>query len=62
VRTAVTAGEIIDWMTTSPDAIKFTDWSKVVQNERKCPDCLMSIIRFMVLSISSRVMLPLFGI
>ena len=32
MRTAVTVGEIIDWITTSPEAFKFTDWSKVVQN------------------------------
>src|ERR1700694_4582787 len=59
VRTAVTAGDHIDWITTSPEAIRFTDWSNVVQNERNCPDFLISIIRSMVLSISSRVMFPL---
>ena len=32
-RTAVTAGDHIDWITTSPEAIRFTDWSKVVQND-----------------------------
>src|SRR5260221_12661649 len=58
-RTAVTAGDHIDWMTTSPDAIRLTDWSKVVQYERKCPDFLISIIVLMVLSISSLVILPL---
>ena len=36
-RTAVTAGDHIDWMTTSPEAIRLTDWSKLLQNARKCP-------------------------
>src|SRR5260221_13554997 len=58
-RTAVTAGDHIDWITTSPDAIRFTDWSNEVQNERKCPVFLMSIMIAMVLSISAFVMLPL---
>src|ERR1700730_5904811 len=57
--TAVTAGDHIDWITTSPDAIRFTDWSKLDQNERKWPDFFTSIIVLMVLSISSLVMLPL---
>src|SRR5258708_38272446 len=59
VRTAVTAGDHIDWITTSPEAIRFTDWSNELQNDRKCPDFLISIIVLMVLSISSLVMLPL---
>src|SRR6201990_3103193 len=58
-RTAVTAGDHIDWITTSPDAIRFTDWSNVVQNERNWPERLISIIVSMVLSISAFVMLPL---
>src|ERR1700760_3268212 len=58
-RTAATAGDHIDWITTSPEAIRFTDWSNVVQNERNCPERLISIIASMVLSISARVMLPL---
>src|SRR5947209_7836083 len=57
--TAVTAGDHIDWITTSPDAIRLTDWSKLDQNERNCPDFLTSIIVLMVLSISSRVIFPL---
>src|SRR3954469_7877204 len=57
--TAATAGDHIDWITTSPEAIRFTDWSKLVQNERKGTDFLMLIIVLIVLSISSRVMLPL---
>ena len=40
VRTAVTAGDHIDWITTSPEAIRFTDWSNVVQNERNWPELL----------------------
>ena len=39
-RTAVTAGDHIDWITTSPEAIRFTDWSKLVQNARNWPDFL----------------------
>src|SRR4051794_34786598 len=58
-RTAATAGDHIDWITTSPEAIRFTDWSNEVQNERNWPDRLMSIIVLMVLSISAFVMLPL---
>src|ERR1700757_3546307 len=58
-RTAATAGAHIDWIPTSPEAIRFTDWSNVVQNERNWPDRLISIIVSMVLSISARVMLPL---
>src|SRR5215210_989091 len=58
-RTAATAGDHIDCTTTSPEAIRFTDWSKVVQNERNWPDFLISIILATVLSISSFVMLPL---
>src|SRR5258708_32339344 len=49
----------MDWITTSPDAIRFTDWSNEDQNERKCPDFLISIITLRVLSISSFVILPL---
>jgi hypothetical protein len=37
LRAAVTAGEIIGWVTTSREAIRFTDWSKVVQNDRNFP-------------------------
>src|SRR5258707_13777815 len=58
-RTAATAGDHIDWITTSPDAIRFTDWSNDDQKERKWPDFLTSIITLRVLSISSLVMLPL---
>src|SRR2546422_3772483 len=58
-RTAVTAGDHIDWITTSPDAIRLTDSSKVVQKARNWPDFFASIKILMVLSISSLVMLPL---
>jgi hypothetical protein len=57
--TAATAGDHIDWITTSPEAIRLTDWSDDDQNERNWPDCLMSSILSTVLSISARVMLPL---
>src|SRR3984893_12946816 len=59
VLTAVTAGDHIDWITTSPEAIRLTDWSKVVQNERNWPAFLTSIITAIVLSISSQVIFPL---
>src|SRR5258708_26463483 len=59
-RTALRAGDHIDWMAASPEAIKFTDWSNDVQNERNCPAFLTSIMIAIVLSISSLVMLPLF--
>src|SRR5438093_13769432 len=58
-RTAVTAGDHIDWITTSPDAIRLTDSSKVVQKARNWPDFFASIKILMVLAISSLVMLPL---
>ena len=34
-RTAVTAGDHIDWITTSPEVISCTDWSKVPQSARQ---------------------------
>src|ERR1700722_2252270 len=58
-RTAATAGDHIDWITTSPEAIRLTDWSNDDQNERNWPDCLTSIMTLTVLSISSFVILPL---
>ena len=58
-RTAVTAGDHMDWITTSPDAIRFTDWSKLLQNDRKWPPCLRPVTIFTVLSISAFVILPL---
>src|SRR6476646_6862846 len=58
-RTAATAGDHIDWITTSPDAIRFTLSSKVFQKARNWPDFLVSIRKAMVLSISALVMLPL---
>src|SRR5215471_8068307 len=57
--TAVTAGEIIDWITTSPAAIRLTDSSKLPQNARKKPDCLILFMISKVLSISARLMLPM---
>src|SRR5579872_1228343 len=58
-RTTATAGDHIDWITTSPDAIRLTDSSKVFQNARNCPDFLASVMIFKVLSSSALVMLPL---
>ena len=43
VCTAVTAGDHIDWMTTSPDAIRFTDSSKVFHSARQWPAFFSSI-------------------
>src|SRR5258708_2258089 len=58
-RTAVTAGDHIDWMTTSPEAMRLTDSSKVFQKARNWPAFFASMKIFIVLSISSFVMLPL---
>ncbi len=58
-RTAATAGDHIDWMITSPDAIRFTLSSKLFQKARNWPAFLVSIRKAMVLSISGFVMLPL---
>lgn len=58
-RTAVTAGDHIDWITTSPEAIRLTDWSKVLQSARQWPARFSSISLSIVWSISSLVMLPL---
>ena len=53
------AGDHIDWITTSPEAIRFTDSSKVFQNARNWPAFFASVKIAMVRSISSFVMLPL---
>src|SRR5437879_11420583 len=58
-RTAATAGDHIDWITTSPEAIRLTDSSKVFQKARNWPSFLVLIRKSMVLSISALVMLPL---
>src|ERR1700691_3291512 len=50
--TAATAGEHIDWMMTSPAAIRLTDFSKVVQVARNCPFFFSSISLSIVKSIS----------
>src|SRR5271170_1575927 len=57
-RTA-TAGDHIDWITTSPEAMRFTDSSKVFQKARNWPSFFVLIRKSMVLSISAFVMLPL---
>src|SRR6266852_3710566 len=58
-RTAETAGDHLDWITTSPEAIRLTDSSKVFQKARNWPSFLVLIRKSMVLSISALVMLPL---
>src|ERR1700730_10950139 len=58
-RTAVTAGDHIDWITTSPEAIRLTLSLKSCQKARNCPAFLASVSTFMVRSISALVMLPL---
>ncbi len=60
-RTLVTAGDHIDWITVSPDAIRFTDSLKSCQKARNWPARLASISTLMVRSISAFVMLPLSG-
>src|SRR5258708_7399399 len=58
-RTAVTAGDHIDWITVSPDAIRLTLSLKSFQNARNWPAFFASISTLMVISISAFVMLPL---
>src|SRR5262245_14996461 len=60
-RTLVTAGDHMDWITVSPEAIRFTLSLKSFQNARNWPDFLASVSTFMVMSISARVILPLSG-
>ena len=61
VRTAVTAGDHIDWITTSPEAIRLTLSLKSFHNARNWPAFLASISVLIVRSISFLVMLPLSG-
>src|ERR1044072_2149245 len=58
-RTAENAGDHIDWITTSPEAMRLTDSAKVFQKARNWPSFLVLIRKSMVLSISALVMLPL---
>src|SRR5262245_33623893 len=58
-RTFVTAGDHIDWMTVSPEAMRFTLSLKSFQKARNWPAFLAFVRTFMVRSISARVMLPL---
>ena len=58
-RTAVTAGDHIDWITVSPEAIRLTLSLKSFQKARNWPAFLASVRIFMVMSISALVMLPL---
>src|SRR3984957_17334132 len=61
VRTAVTAGDHIDWITVSPDDIRLTLSLKPFQNARNWRAFLASVRTFIVMSISAFVMLPLSG-
>src|SRR5271154_2808699 len=61
VRTAVTAGDHIDWMTVSPQAIRVTLSLKSFQKARNCPAFLASVNTPIVMSISAFVILPLSG-
>ncbi len=58
-RTAVTAGDHIDWITISPEAIRLTLSLKSFQNARNWPAFLASVRTPIVMSISGFVMLPL---
>src|SRR5215470_14637602 len=58
-RTLVTAGDHIDWITTSPEAMRLTLSLKSFQNARNCPAFFASMSFLMVRSISSFVMFPL---
>src|SRR5207237_9665818 len=58
-RTLVTAGDHIDWITTSPDAMRFTLSLKSFQNARNCPAFFASMSVLIVRSSSAFVMLPL---
>ena len=51
----------MDWMTTSPEAIRFTLSLKSLQKALNCPDFLASVNIFIVRSISALVMFPLSG-
>ena len=61
VRTAVTAGDHMDWITTSPEAIRLTDSLKSFHSAAELACFLASIRVLMVRSISFLVMLPLSG-
>src|SRR6202795_546223 len=58
-RTLVMAGDHMDWMTVSPEAIRFTLSLKSFQNARNWPAFFASISTLVVRSISALVMLPL---
>src|SRR3954463_11861524 len=60
-RTAVTAGDHMDWIPTSPDDIRLTDSLKSFHSERNWPAFLASIRVAIVRSISFFVMFPLSG-
>jgi hypothetical protein len=61
VRTAVTAGDHIDWITTSPEAIRLTDSLKSFHSARNWPAFLASIRWRSSGRSPSLVMLPLSG-
>ena len=58
VRTAVTAGDHIDWITTSPDAIRFTLSLKSFHSARNWPAFFLSIRKFDTVWHSLDVRLP----
>ena len=58
-RTLVTAGDHMDWITTSPEAMRLTDSLNSFQRARNWPAFLASVRTPMVRSISALVMLPL---
>src|SRR5215468_5282481 len=58
-RTLVMAGDHMDWITVSPEAIRFTLSLKSFQKARNCPAFLASTRTPVVRSISSFVMFPL---
>jgi len=58
VRIRVTAGDHIDWMTTSPEAMRLTDWSTFCRKSRKLP-AFFDVRSLMVWSISGLRQLPL---
>jgi hypothetical protein len=57
-RTAATAGNHIDRMTTAPEPIRLTLSSKLFRKARNWPAAFVSIKKEMILSIPGRVMLP----
>ena len=57
-RTLVTAGDHIDWMTTSPETIRLTLWLNSLHNALNCPAFSALIRTSAVWSSSLADMLP----